>query len=393
MDDQRFDALTRRLATRSSRRGVLGGLLAGVLGGLLGRSGPVEAKPRTGRAPTLATACTTDAECGPGQVCDPATGSCIARGGTGRGGPCPRGSACTTDATCCGGEVCDTLNGVCIGAGGPCTNVDGTCFDSLDCCGNEACVGGTCQRTTAGGCTPGAVCAGDGDCCGGEVCVNGVCAKAAHQAGCGAGMARCAGTCVDIQNDPANCGACGAGCGVGLTCVSGVCTGAINCDVDEDCPDCHYCGRNHPGPVPKVCNPCAGGAAGGPCLTCGDDGRCRPLCPGCDECIGDGMGGATCRGECPPCTICDVSQGMCVQACGRCESCAVNADGSSTCLPTECGVCSFCDPVSGFCMGTCGPCEACQYDGVSNTYTCTTTCVEGQQCLPDASVPPSYTCG
>jgi hypothetical protein len=49
--------------------------------------------------------------------------------------------------------------------------------------------------------------------------------------GCERGLVRCGDTCRDIQNDDANCGACGSACGAGEACLSRVCkTPAVVCD-------------------------------------------------------------------------------------------------------------------------------------------------------------------
>lgn len=42
---------------------------------------------------------------------------------------------------------------------------------------------------------------------------------------CPAGQKRCGNRCVNLQTDPANCGACGNACGAGQTCTAGACAG------------------------------------------------------------------------------------------------------------------------------------------------------------------------
>ena len=51
-------------------------------------------------------------------------------------------------------------------------------------------------------------------------------------AGCGAGLAACAGACVDSTTDPANCGACGNACAADQRCVGGRCEGTCA----DECP-------------------------------------------------------------------------------------------------------------------------------------------------------------
>lgn len=114
--------------------------------------------------------CQSDAECGDGRHCDPASGDCA----DGAGDPNPLGAFCGRDADCASGE-CLTgeafLNGYCTAScdacdGGVCGAVEGgerclsTCDGDLDCRGGYVCVGG--------GCAP--PCRADGDCIGGEVC-------------------------------------------------------------------------------------------------------------------------------------------------------------------------------------------------------------------------------
>jgi len=379
MDDRRFDELTRRLASRSSRRQVLKTLGGGALGGLAGAL-------RLGRAG--AAGCNADAECARGATCDPATGRCIRRGGNGRpanqnqtqsqsvgiaadctsdpslcapnetcvdgvcrprGGPCTRGSACTTDATCCGGEICDTTAGMCIGAGGPCTNNTGVCFDSTDCCGNEGCVGGLCQRT-AGGCAPGAVCAVDAECCGGQVCVNATCAQAARTAGCPEGQVRCSGTCVDIQNDEANCGACGVVCPAGQTCTGGTCLASGElCGRDGSviCGPCEFCTVGSRNPQCLPCNPCQ------QCV----NGTCVGGCGGCSTCVEDPVTGDFGCGldGCAPCGRCNTTDSTCepVFQCGPCANCGTDANNNPICL-TACSDCAPCNEETEQCDETLG---------------------------------------
>ncbi len=86
---------------------------------------------------------------------------------------------------------------------------------------------------------------------------------------CAEGLTHC-GRCVNLQSDPAHCGACGRACGAGQWCSDGSCGGgctearvfcADRCvDTTSDQAHCGACGR--------AC------AAGETCLT----GRCTPSC-------------------------------------------------------------------------------------------------------------------
>jgi hypothetical protein len=73
-------------------------------------------------------ACTTDADCGFGLVCDPSFGGCIFGTTT----------VCSTDGDCPPGQVCNDLSP------GACCSVAGVpCEDDSDCC-TGACSNGAC---------------------------------------------------------------------------------------------------------------------------------------------------------------------------------------------------------------------------------------------------------
>ncbi|MDI7270092.1 MAG: MopE-related protein, partial [Myxococcota bacterium] len=80
------------------------------------------------------------------------------------------------------------------------------------------------------------ICNGLDDDCDGMVDEEGACACP-----CPAGLTCCAGACVDLRTDAANCGACGSACPAGQHCTDGVCTGACvptpeYCNgLDDDC--------------------------------------------------------------------------------------------------------------------------------------------------------------
>jgi hypothetical protein len=363
MEDQRFDRVARELGACTSRRQMLKSVAGGVLGGLLGLSAvrSSSAAPDKKRPVAIAAACTVDADCGPGERCDVATQTCERRGGgNGQGGPCQRGSACTSDATCCGGEVCDSRTGVCVSAGGPCTNVDGTCFDTLDCCGAETCVSGMCQQTTGGGCSA-AACAADADCCGGKVCINNACVKAARPSGCPEGMVRCSGTCVDALRDRNNCGACGNVCGEQQPCTNGTCGGgagpglcsdpSFTCDLP-----CHTAINNEEGPGCICYNQCRGSCR--PCDETTNDCVVEPTvpCGPCQYAMDDyDNGTCICVDQCDACSSCS-EFGECVVefTCGPCEYAADDGTGVCSCF-TTCDPCSACDPDALECVSVCEP--------------------------------------
>ena len=81
---------------------------------------------------------------------------------------------------------------------------------------------------------------------------------------CDEGLTDCTGTCVNLDTDSNNCGACGTTCQGGQTCVAGVCElvcpqGEINCGgqcVDPQTNN-QYCGAT---------GDCAGGNTGETCM-------------------------------------------------------------------------------------------------------------------------------
>lgn len=146
MDTDRFDALTRWLATeRPSRRRVLRGLgggLAAALGlGLRTRVG----EAAEGGCKAEGKHCTKPGQCCPGLVCD-ADGTCQRGivGGVGEQQGCKAaGKHCNETSQCCDGLICGA-DGTCqraLGSGG------GSCPADANTCGNDGPVmcGGACQ--------------------------------------------------------------------------------------------------------------------------------------------------------------------------------------------------------------------------------------------------------
>ncbi|HEY7035687.1 MAG TPA: hypothetical protein VH482_30390, partial [Thermomicrobiales bacterium] len=183
MDGQRFDLLTRRLAS-TSRRHLIRTLAGGAIGGLASLAGGAEAKPNE----------TCPGECGPCEVCDPSRGRCIPRDchghcracdpATGKCvKTCPEGSVCRGDACCptanaCGDvclaapcdehacEACDPKRGACVSTCDPATcqvcDGDGFCRPVCDERKCQKCDGsGVCVSTCSGPCEQ---CDGQGGC-------------------------------------------------------------------------------------------------------------------------------------------------------------------------------------------------------------------------------------
>ncbi len=210
MDGQRFDALTRSLASSTSRRRLLRSLAAGTgafLGGLIVQS------HADARHKGLGVACNSSAECtqtgGPvvcasnGIATDGALNCCRSQGG-----------ACSTGSHCCGDLICASNGITTDGALNCCRNEGGPCTSGAGCCGALQCTAGVCRANT-GGRVPGQECTSTSQC---------------SQTG---GVTICASN--GISSDGAlNCcrnagGACanGYGCCGALTCTGGVCTGPV----------------------------------------------------------------------------------------------------------------------------------------------------------------------
>ena len=127
-----------------------------------------------------------------------------------------------------------------------------------------------------------------------EVCVQGKCA-------CPMGKALCQGSCIDVQSDSANCGACDNACDIGLICSAGQCVGSTLCngrkhDTQSDLDHCGAC--NNRCPDGKICKDgqCTSGVGWAYC----DDVRVwvgtLDRCASCTDRCADGL---TCKdGKC-----------------------------------------------------------------------------------------------
>src|SRR6478609_2063834 len=226
MDGDRFDALSRRLASTASRRQALKIAAAGMVGGfLLKRS----AAPASAAASDDINVCRLSGRPNvPGVilsvspaaaerlknrrgyvVCDDGeelnTATCACQPVVGGPGPClPNGGLCHGAQVCCSGS-CNSDN-VCN------CGVDGLyCSSNSQCCSNT-CAGGTCVCSRAG-----ESCAYDEGCCG-HKCVDGVCACNAAYEACQSNAQCCGGSC---RNGTCVCGGAGSICGSDSACCGG----------------------------------------------------------------------------------------------------------------------------------------------------------------------------
>src|SRR5207237_2709433 len=90
-----------------------------------------------------------------------------------------------------------------------------TCNDAIK---NGAETGVDCGGGSCPPCANGQPCNVNVD-CQSSLCQFGVC----QPGGCPPGTTLCAGTCVNLQSNALNCGACGTGCANNQTCINGTC--------------------------------------------------------------------------------------------------------------------------------------------------------------------------
>ncbi len=191
--------------------------------------------PLTTCDPTSRTCveCTTSAACpGDAPVCDPLSRTCVECVGN---GDCAQGIChqqqcveCLSDSQC-GGVTprCELATNTCVaclpGATDNCPSgqycrPDFTCEQG--CRSGADCPSGVCLPShSCQGCTA------DSQCAAGNVCDNGTCVGACGAENlCASGETCCNGHCAPLQNDAANCGACGVACGSNRGCCAGACT-------------------------------------------------------------------------------------------------------------------------------------------------------------------------
>jgi hypothetical protein len=210
--------------------------------------------------------------------CDGTTDEDWAAGATCGAGPCAREALCwrgdlvcrprdaPTDAeTICSGlvdEDCDGLadcgdpdcGGLPCDDGDPCTFDDrcgaGACRGTSLECPSDACATRSCNGTATCSATyhAGAPCPDDGTTCTTDVCDDaGSCTHppVADATLCGAEPRYrcCAGACVDLQTDRANCGGCGLACAAEHSCVVSYGFPTCNCHAadDAECPSDQVC--------------------------------------------------------------------------------------------------------------------------------------------------------
>ena len=216
----------------------------------------------------------------------------------------------------------------------------------------------------------------------------------------GTGLAICYGKtdggfgpgCVDLQNDPNNCGSCSLRCPSSATCRSGLCqcpTGQTPCggrcvDLQNDPTDCGACFNYCPGGAVCSAGACqcqagqtfcgasdGGKGGGGFCADTQTDrsncGSCSTSCSGMTSCV---------AGVC----ACYAGQTLCGNLCvdlqsdpGNCGGCSTVCPGAAACTAGHCTTC----PAGKTACGT--SCVDLQNDG-SNCGACFAGCPGGAYC-------------
>jgi hypothetical protein len=244
-------------------------------------------------------------------------------------------------------------------------------------------------------------------------------------AGGGDGCSTCGGSaCVDLQTDPAHCGACATACPAGAGCSAGACAcagglaacGAKCADTSSDTANCGGCGKVCPTGALCMAGQCAcpsgTTACGGACVSTSSDGAncgvCGKVCPAGDVCnqgaCASGCGALTkCGTSCVDTQTSAANCGACGNACpagascaaGQCQCPSGTADCGGTCInvatdPGNCGTCGKVCMAGTTCVGgqcqcpgggaLCGStCVATQTD-TGNCGACGNACAVGQTC-------------
>jgi hypothetical protein len=245
-------------------------------------------------------ACGSPGQCKGGDVCDPATGSCVA-------GDKPDGAACDDANPCTKKDTCQA--GACAGQTVICTAADqchvaGTCSPATGLCSSPIQANGT-------GCDDGNLCTQS------DVCTNGACASGTAISCAGSDACHLPGAC-----DP----------------TTGICSNPPSAN-GASCDDGLLCTQS---------DQCSGGACKGTTLSCTDGRSCTV--DSCSEVLGgctfdaskcacamdsDCNDGNPCNGT----ETCNAAAGLCTT--GTPKSCAIEDD--------VCNVGS-CNPVNGACV-------------------------------------------
>ncbi|MCC6747105.1 MAG: hypothetical protein IT371_05555 [Deltaproteobacteria bacterium] len=190
------------------------------------------------------------------------------------------GRPCSYDMPCGPGTVCDPRQGVCVAGGGG-SDFGGGFADSY-----------LPWRSDRGVAPPGDLFIGDA-----PLRDSG---KPTGDAGCVSPKALCDGSCVDTSSDAGHCGKCGNACGSSARCTNSACActgGAQNCDGSWgngcECPS----GKQCSGSACNAPDPCAGVSCGANASCSGGTCGCNGSYKNCDGSWGNGC-------ECSPTKQC-----------------------------------------------------------------------------------------
>ncbi|MFO0609192.1 MAG: hypothetical protein U0324_38870 [Polyangiales bacterium] len=303
--------------------------------------------------------------------------ACSTAGGTASctAGAC--GIACAAGRGNCNGAVGDgcevdltTAVANCGACGAACALAHATPVCAAGSCAVGACAPGflNCDGLAANGCevnpqTDTANCGACGARCGaGQVCSLGVCTLV-----CGTGLTNCGGRCVALATDTANCGACGTACparaNAAATCAAGACgfacnPGFANCDgaAANGCEVNLNTDPAHCGACTTACS-AAGGTASCTAGACGI--TCATGRGNCNGAVGDG---------------CEVDTTASVANCGGCGSACSLPNATAACSASRCAVAS-CNAGFADCDGVAANgCEVNTNTSASNCGRCGNTC-------------------
>ncbi len=239
------------------------------------------------------------------------------------------------------------------------------CGTKSACTGNDSCCGGKCSDVNqdvanCGAC--GQACGAQGDSCSGGGC------RCNGASPCTSGQSCCPGLgCIDTQNDPFNCGACGKSCAAGESCNAGVCS----------------CGGKTCGATQACCNgTCTDGGCSCGAMTCTS---AAPLCcnNACVDVFKDNANCGSCGKSCAAPYNCSTGACACRGAvCGSSDTCCASGCKQLATDPLNCGACGKACGIGETCVG--GACRCGSGLGCAQAQLCCAAAA-GRSCVDPTS--------